>query len=247
MNIHKIAQRVFLLALIGISLSCNKGSEEIASEETGYVKGRITDTQGKPLKDVQILIDNTIIYNSYLQSTSDANGNYRIKLTNGAWMAYAIMSKTFNGKTYNLYLDPETDSGFGIEGGIRNFQWKLSGSKRGNLTGTYGGSILLNRAIGSTLFDTENIEFTLTPVGKLIDGSTGEVLVLHEDANYPKLADVPIGRYTVTAVYKSAAGDLPLKLRNQYINSGFESSVQIDFEPSSPDGDNIASIEYREN
>lgn len=247
MNINRIAQRVFFLTLFGISISCKKSSGETANEETGYVKGKITDTQGRPLKNVEILIDNTIIYNSYLQSTSDANGNYRIKLTTGAWMAYAIMSKTFNGKTYNLYLDPETVSGFGIEGGIRNFQWKLTGSKRGNLTGTYGGSILLNRAIGSTLFDSENIEYTLTPVGNLIDGSNGEVLVLHEDANYPKLADVPIGRYTITAVYKSGAGDLPLKLRNQYNNSGFESSVQIDFEPSSPDGDNIASIEYREN
>lgn len=247
MSLPAYLKNIFWCGFILISLSCKKPSNEGSSEDSGYVSGTVTDTQGNPLSGVKILIDNTLLYNTNIQSSTDANGKYRVKLTTGSWMAYAILNKNYNGKTYSLYLDSQTPQGFGIEGGIRNFQWKLTGNKKDPLTGTYGGTILLTRGVGSTLFDSENIEFTLTPVGNLIDGSTGQVLKVREDATYPRLADIPIGRYRITAEYKSSSWNFPVKLMDHYNQAGgFVDSIVIDFDPNSLDGPNMASIEYHE-
>lgn len=232
---------------ISTSYACNKTDGDPSGEQTGYVKGKVTDTQGRPLPGVKIIIDNTIIYNTYITTSTDDNGNYRAKLSTGSWLAYAQHRVNYNGKTYSLYLDPDNTDGFSIDGGVCNFQWKLSGAKKEPLKGTYGGTILLTRGIGSTLFDNRNIEYTLTPLGTLIDGSQGEVLIEREAEDYPKLADIPIGRYRLTAVYRSAQGDIPLQLMDHYNRAaGYASSLVIDFLPSSPDGDNMASIEYHE-
>lgn len=243
-------RKISLVWLVPLLLSCKKDKEtdSTANEpEKGYVTGRVTDTKGAPLAGVEILIDNTLIYNSYLSGQADAKGNYKIKVPNGAWMAYAILKKEYNQKRYEIYLDPEIAAGFGGEGATRNFQWKLTGERKAPLTGTYGGNILLTRAVGSELFDSENIEYTLTPVGPLIDGSTGGVLKIQEAPGTYKLPDIPIGRYTVTAVYKSPSGNRPIKLKNRYVNgSAFSPSIQLDFEPDSNDGHNMAFIEYTE-
>lgn len=247
MLLNKFNHYSCLLLLLMISLSCKKSGSDNSGEEEGIIKGQVLDTQGQPLAGVKIIIDNSIVYNKYITTSTDANGNYRARLSTGSWIAYAQLIKTYNGKQYSLYLDPENEDGFGIKGGTRNFRWKLTGNKKGSLTGTYGGSVLLSRGVGSVLYDSENIEYTLTPVGNLIDGSAGNVLHVKEDAGYPRLADIPIGRYQVTAVYKSTTGDLPLKLMNFYNQAaGYSNSLQIDFDPNSPDGDNIASIVYHE-
>lgn len=243
---NKILANLFFGLSLVMLLSCEKdgGNEQ---PERGFLSGKVTDTKGSPLAGVKIIIDNTIVWNSNIQTATDAAGKYKAKLTTGSWMPYAILTKTYNGKTYELYLDPDTIAGFDLNGGVCNFRWKLTGDKKAPLTGTYGGTILLTRAVGSTLFDSENIEYTLTPAGNLVDGSAGQVLKLRESSSFPQLSDVPLGRYQVTAVYKSAAGDKPLKLRNFYAQAeGFVSVLTLDFEPETIDGDNIASIEYRE-
>lgn len=243
---NKILTNLFFGLSIVMFLSCKKDNSN-EQPERGYLSGKATDTKGNPLSGVKIIIDNTIIFNSNIQTATDAGGNYKAKLTTGSWMPYAILTKIYNGKTYELYLDPDTMAGFDLNGGVCNFRWKLTGNKKAPLTGTYGGTILLTRALGSTLFDSENIEYTLTPLGDLVDGSAGQVLKLHESSSFPQLSDVPLGRYQVAAVYKSAAGDKPLKLRNFYAQSEpFSATLTLDFEPENIDGDNIASIEYKE-
>ncbi len=239
-----------LLALAVLFSCSEKETSDPGSITKGYVKGKVVDSKGAPLKNVQLLIDHTLLYNSYLSGATGDDGTYAIELTsNGGWMAYAELDVLYNGKTYNLDMHPENTTGFGKEGAIRNFTWKLTGEKPG--AGHYGGTIILDKAISSSIYDSENIEFTLTPVGNLIDGSTGSVLKLHHGEpgtdTYGKLQDVAIGRYNVTALYKSTAGDVPVKLRNKLINSSaFNTTLQLDFAPSSPVGDNMAVIEYLE-
>ncbi|MDF2193279.1 Ig-like domain-containing protein [Paraflavitalea sp. CAU 1676] len=236
-----------LLLALPVLLSCHKDPEgEGADPEKGYATGHVVDTNGKPLANVEILLDNTLIFNSYISGKTNANGDFKVKLTTGSWMPYATLEKEYNGKTYEVRLHPDNNSGFSIDGGVCNFTWKLTGARKSPMTGTYGGNIILTRGIGSDLYDSENIEYTFTPVGTLIDGSTGQVLKLHEVANTSYLRDIPIGRYTVTAVYKLGAVTKSVLLRNRYANGQFASSIQMDFEPESPDGNNMAAIDYKE-
>jgi hypothetical protein len=242
---------IHLLSFILLGTSCSRKDKPNNENGTGYIRGQVTDTKGLPLPNVNILIDNTLIFNSFLSGTTAADGKYSIKLVNGAWMAYASMNVDLNGKTYKVQLHPENTNGFGIEGGTRNFTWRLKGKKPTPLTGNYGGTIIIDKAVLSSIFDSENIEFTLIPVGKLIDGSIGETIVMKHGLptteTYGILADIPIGRYAITAVYKSTAGNTPIKLKNKLIPNAVASSrIEIDFEPSSPVGDNMAVLEYSE-
>jgi hypothetical protein len=245
-----------LCVIFFLSVSCKKDSGE-NGESTGpeknVAKGKVTDTGGKPIKGASILIDNTIFYNTHISGSTGGDGTYKIPLINGAWQAYASINVTYNGKTYEVDLHPDNSEGFSGEGAVRNFSWKLTGRKPEPLTGVYGGIILVDKYVLSTIYDTENIEFTLAPVGNLIDGSTGQVIRVNLGASGSdtehKLNDLPIGRYTVTALYHSSTGNLPIKLRDRIHNpSGdFVSSLQLDFEPTTSNGDNMAMLEFREN
>ncbi|AXY73532.1 carboxypeptidase regulatory-like domain-containing protein [Paraflavitalea soli] len=245
-----------LMAVIILAFSCDKkasGEDDSGSSTDKVVKGKVTDTQGRPIKGATILIDNTLIYNSYLTGSTGDDGTYRIKLFTGSWQAYAEMNVTYQGKTYKIDLHPDNAQGFGGDGAIRNFQWKLTGDKSVPLTGDYGGTIILDKQFGSSIYDSENIEFTLTPTGPLIDGSTGQVIKMKHGQpstnNYGKLVDIPIGYYTMTAVYQSSTGNIPIKLRDKEHNrtGAFASSIQLYFEPTTSYGYDMANVEYTEN
>jgi hypothetical protein len=237
-----------LMTLVFLAASCKKNSSENSDEPSkNLVKGKVTNTRGEPLKGVSILIDNTMFYNTYLSGTTKDDGTYQITLTNGAWQAYAKLNATYNGKNYALDLHPDNPEGFSQEGAVRNFQWKLTGKKPTPLTGNYGATIILDKAISSSIFDSENIEFTLTPSGKLIDGTDGVVLKLKHGLpttdTYGKLVDIPIGRYVITAKY----GNTIIKLRNKLDPaSTLSNSLVLDIQPETPIGNNMAVLEYRE-
>src|SRR5690606_27208270 len=74
----------------------------------GYVTGAVVDTQGKPITGAKILLDGTILHDSYLRGTTGEDGTYRIKAQPGAWMAYAEFEKPYNGRTYPLELYPQS-------------------------------------------------------------------------------------------------------------------------------------------
>jgi hypothetical protein len=225
-----------------LSLAACANDSEPKARESGYVQGTVNDTQGKPLAGVDITIDNTLVYNSNLKTTTDSKGEYQIKLPgNFTWMAYAQIQKSYHGKTYLLDLHPENSEGFTSEGALRNFKWMLSGKKPGNAsTGYYGGLITFDAFPGIWDVDDKAIVFTLTPVGNLIDGTSGQVLQLTSEDGY-RLVSIPIGRYTLTASYKGSS----LKLRNWNTSEAFVSSLQVDFQPHIPQQcDNCVKIEY---
>lgn len=225
--------------------ACHKDDDDgnNTGDENGYVTGVVTDTKGQPISGAEVVVDNTLIYNSNLLTVSDANGKYKVKLSGSfTWMAYATMTKSYNGKTYKYDLYPEKNEGFTSDGAVRNFSWKIAGNKPGS-TGTYGATIQLQSAIGSPIM-AEDVDFTLTPDGPLIDGTTGQTLTLRggppRSTGYFKLIDIPLGRYKVKAKYNGQF----LKLLNTTTNqSGIE--VVLNFEPEiSGHCNNCAVIQY---
>ncbi|RZS69206.1 carboxypeptidase-like regulatory domain-containing protein [Pseudobacter ginsenosidimutans] len=217
--------------------SCKKGNDgddSINKAEKGYATGKVADTKGKPLSNVEITVENVLpgASNSYTGKT-DANGFYKIKIGPvGEYHASAYHTVLYNGVTYSLPMHSDNDAVFSNEGAVRNFEWKLTGSMYSG--GRYGSSITLDADINFMINDPENIEYTLKPVGKLIDGSDGQELVLHpglpNTESYGKLLDIPIGRYTLSAVYlnRGARKPLRLKLTNDY-DAPYRGTVTIDF------------------
>jgi hypothetical protein len=233
--------------------SCDEaGTNPENGAEIGYVSGKVVDTQGKPIRGAEVVIDNTMIYNSTLVSSTDANGNYKVKLPKvGTFSASASIKRNLNGKTYTLALHPNDDEILSVDGGVRNFEWKLTGAMGSEMQGHYGGTVSVNKYVMSGIYDSENIEFTLVPKGNLIDGSTGKTLVLRHGKphtqDYGYLRDIPLGRYQMTAVYKGNGQSLPLKIGGQFDErSEYQTSYQLDFEPETIWGDNLAIIQYSE-
>lgn len=218
--------------------SCSKGKGgdgTNASAEKGYATGKVVDTKGKPLANVEVTIENVLpgASNSHIGKT-DANGLYKIKIgIVGAYRASAYHDVVFNGITYSLPMHADNDETFSNEGAVRNFQWKLSGPMYGG-AGNYGSSIILNSDVNFYIPDPENVEYTLTPVGKLIDGSDGKVLTMRpglpNTPSYEKLLDIPIGRYTLSAVYLNGGARKPLRLKlTQDYDGAYKGSLTINF------------------
>ncbi|GAB3893873.1 hypothetical protein GCM10028803_08480 [Larkinella knui] len=240
----------FAFAGLVLGGGCSKsgGDPDPAKPTAGYLSGRVTDAQGKPLPGATIFADNTMFYNDNILATSDANGNYRMQTPNGSWQASAQIRRTYNGKSYKLDLEPDNIDAFsGNDGAVRNFQWKLSGEKPDNPGAFYGGSVDVTNEIGKGPYDAENIAFTFTPVGPLIDGSTGKPVVYQYDTDYNRIPDVPIGRYKITAVYKPTGAKLQVRNRvdGTYTADG---SATMDFYGEIPHWscNNCMFIEYRE-
>ncbi|GGH21126.1 carboxypeptidase regulatory-like domain-containing protein [Sphingobacterium alkalisoli] len=216
--------RIFYLLFWALALGCSK--KDTTPEDIGKVSGTVKDQSGIPIQQVQIVVDNSVFFNSNISTKTGSNGTYSLALPKtGAWYAFAIHRIPFNGKTYQCYLHPDDPTGFGSEGAIRNFTWKLTGQKAQPLTGHYGGTITVDHFPGVYL-DTEDIQFTLIPEGNLIDGSPGQTLIRYATDGIQVL-DVPIGRYKMSARY----GEESLKLRRWNSEDVFVKELILDFEP----------------
>jgi len=226
------------LAILMLAVGCLNAT----AVEQGFVKGTVTDSAGNKLAGVKIIIDHSIFYNSNISTSSDANGSYRVKVPTGSWYAFAQIKKTYNGKTYNFYLEPDSYEGFGGEGAVRNFVWKLTGEKQEPLSpGFFGGTITFDKAIGAEFIENEEIEFTLKPVGNLIDGSAGKTLTIRSSDGY-KFEDIPIGRYNIAASYRGRS----IRLRRWNSSDEYVKVLQIDFEPQiAGQCDKCAKLEYK--
>lgn len=244
---------VMLLCLL-VTIGCDKegpGPDDTQAEQ-GYAQGKVVDTQGKPLQGVEVVIDNTMIYNSSLVVFTDANGFYKVKLPKvGTFSASASIQRNLNNKRYTLALHPDNPEEFSIDGAVRNFEWKLTGARGSEAQGRYGATVSLNKYVLSQVYDSENIEFTLVPKGTLIDGSVGKTLVMRpgqpHTQEYDYLTDIPLGRYEMTANYKGTGSPVPLRLGKQFDDeSAFRTILQLDFEPETMWGDNLAIIQYSE-
>ena len=156
-----IKKRVIGLCLVMITLlACTKSSEDTdeLDEEKGYATGK-TDSKGNAISESRILLDNTVLYASYIHSSTDKNGIYKIKVQPGSWRTFAYVDKTYNGQKYTMELCPDKTDSYSDEGAVRNFTWQLEGAMPWEAGGYYGGTVILTHDIGF-YEDDEDIELT---------------------------------------------------------------------------------------
>ena len=98
----------------------------------------------------------------------------------------------------------------GKDGGVRNFAFKPKPVTRDDPYGNLG-RVVVSQEVGEYDLDESKIELTLTPVGKLADGSVGKVIKsrLQNTRSGYMLVNVMWGTYRVTATDEGG----PLQLR----------------------------------
>lgn len=229
----------------------------------GTIGGRITTMAGKPLANVAVNIWGTADSGAQVryELKTDANGIYRQKLRPGVYGVSTEYHRQYNGSDYRFYLAPN-DGKTGAQydptpGVVKNFTWKISGLKAGERPGEAGTHTEPNKYYGNSAqisirqngFDTflfpagSSIEVIFTPVGSLIDGSTGkpQKRTFRYDGNtsssgrYLYATDLPVGAYTAAATYVKPDGSreaLGIKASLDF-NGPFTPSVKVPFKPTS--------------
>lgn len=205
------------------SASCTKqgAGEAVTPNDTnvqsGVVKGKVIDSQGKPLNGAEVVASSSIYYNSTAVGYSDANGNYKIGLPTGPAVGSYYVRGTakikFDGLTYRLPLFTEDDGTFmPADGAIKNLRLKLSGDRTGNFgdDGFYGGTVEVNNHTLSPYIVMKDIELAFKPQ-LLLDGSAGQTVRGIASGLY--IYDVPLGRYQVSARQLSTGKALQVRIR----------------------------------
>nr|WP_293845595.1 carboxypeptidase-like regulatory domain-containing protein [uncultured Arsenicibacter sp.] len=207
--------------------------------DKGVVQGRVTDSQGKPVANAEIVASNTDYYNKTSTGYTDANGNYRFNLptgiAEGSYTVSGTVTMKFQGRNYKMALYTENSRVFSAyEGAVRNFQFRLTGKRAADADEDpqrdtpLGGTVEVHHDVNN--LERENIELTFEPVGTLIDGSTGKKLVKTMPADSYRLYDIPLGQYKITARDKASGKPLGVLIKDK--TNTYTSSVTALFEDS---------------
>ncbi|GAB2990406.1 hypothetical protein GCM10023080_065250 [Streptomyces pseudoechinosporeus] len=221
--------------------------------EAGVVKGRVTDEAGRPLRGAKVVVQSQVYDDTDLVLVTDGQGSYRAEMpkASGTFAATATITRTRQGTSYTFDLAPDTADPFTRQhGAVRDFTWRTSG-RQGSGERWYGGSVTYNVRLGDAPADKrlspENVHLTLTPVGPLIDGSTGGTIARREPRFTGQgwaVVDVPVGRYRITAEYAAPGGKpRPLLVRSTGTEA-FSDEVTADFKQDK-DNRQTLSVETR--
>ncbi len=193
-----------------------------------HMVGVVKNSQGKPLANVRVGADNTVLDGSELWTVTDGQGRYDLDLSNfpllNSWTATANLAVNYHGQSYTLYPEVDTPAPFlGQDGAARNFTLKLTGRSSGG--GYHGALLYANFGLSEAgeMPEFSDVEYHLEPDGPLIDGTTGDSFTL-KWAQLP--FEVPQGSYTVTARSLSGKGPLWLKARG----GAYGPSATVDME-----------------
>ncbi|MBO9606231.1 MAG: hypothetical protein J7639_09785 [Paenibacillaceae bacterium] len=167
------------------------------SAEPFVVKGRVTDRQGMPLEGVEIIADNQLARDSYQEAITDDEGYYQIDLPpiNTTWNMISYYEHKFEGTVQKFNLTSVTDRPFGgNKGAVRDFVWD-----------DINGMVIIQYNYPDEekwpAFSLDEVELTLIPVSRLIDGSEGKLI--RETTTFspdgPGLQSVPIAKYEISA------------------------------------------------
>ncbi len=234
------------------ALAAALGGPALAQQrpEPGYATGVVADKAGKPIPGAIVFLDGVLDQNQ--QQTTGADGSYRMRLQPGAYRAMAWFFHKYEGMTFKIDLKPSsTDTFDNVDGAIRNFTWELTGDKPPPEMGSYGAFVYVTVATDNMYVeDTENLHFTLTPKGPLIDGSEGQVITRDggapRTASYGKILDIPAGRYVITGTYTPEGRPAQtLRFRNVWArrNTGYVEALEFVIEAEGNYCSNCASLE----
>lgn len=206
------------------------------TKKPGYLRGYVEDASGNPLQGAYIGVRSTAVGGFYsgAHAETDTEGFYEIQIPWGVADLYAAGYSVEWGDglaAKSLHpADGKTGSFASAEGAVKNFVLLPYGiTSRENLSENphlpstyYGGSIYINYwtreasdeyAPPTNLVEGSTIDITLTPEGKMLDGSTGRNILIHKIAG-PRggfyINNIPLGQYKISA--KLADGQ-PLKMR----------------------------------
>lgn len=240
----KLHAHLFIALSLSV-LSCSKGAGDIDSSQElkkGIVSGKVIDPSGKPLAGVKIYAGHDTYYNTNVLTVSNEKGEYQLDLRGqpaGTWSIHGDVVKNYNQQTYRFRLDPEnSDPVTTSDGGVRNLAWKLKGLIPGSAQDNRLGGYITMMQEGVEYLPLNEIEFKLEPIGTLVDGSQGEIMVQRAEQfptnltglyNYEGLRDIPVGRYKITATHRPAGGKVyKLKLARRYAPA-YTESITADF------------------
>ncbi len=174
--------------------------------QPGTVTGTVVDTQGTPIAGAQVTL-RPALTTGQADFRTDADGRYvAASLPDVPYYARAWTFVEYGGQQVCMRLgmdsDADYDSFTATNGAVRNFRMQLTGpigDMRDAIDGHFGGAIYFFDAID--LADRgEQIEFTFTPTGPLIDGTMPEPFtrtLTTSDGNLVR--GIPIGPYRLSA------------------------------------------------
>jgi hypothetical protein len=193
-------------------------------KKPGLLRGYVLDAAGKPLKGAYIGVRSTLLAGRYTgaSAVSDEKGYYEVKVPQGAAEFYAAgYTVDYAEGRAALTLHPadgKLSSFHSQDGSVENFVlWSYGVTNRDQLSENprlssnfYGGSLYVGHftseaddenAPPSNLRAGTEIEITLTPEGKLLDGSAGKKFVIKKAvfSSGFSINNIPIGQYRITA------------------------------------------------
>lgn len=190
--------------------------------QPGYIVGRVLDTQGRPLAGANVRITGTTFaqgQRTEFDTTTKTDGTYSIRVPDGRYKAKATFTKAWNGNTYGFILyplsgDPNTEID-STEGGVLNFQWKLSGRSAYSAAGATGATDFYGAAVEVSYCglparaycnekytdvtpgaapEGSTVTLTFTPRAPLVDGTVGKAITY----TFKTVALAPPGGYPYT-------------------------------------------------
>jgi hypothetical protein len=211
----------------------------------GKVRGYVKDWNGKPLAGAELGVRSSYFAGQYsgAQGKTDANGYYEFVVPKGSAHFYnAGYQIEWGDGVAGVALHPadgKLDSFVTMDGGVENFVLLPYGiTSRENLQQSshlpstfYGGAIFLswysaeandNNAPPFAVREGATLEVTLTPEGKMLDGTAGQTIVIRKTLGMSgafRIHNIPIGRYHISV----KANGKPLKIKDskQYTNAMF--------------------------
>jgi len=243
---HSLLAFICSTVVIACSKNASLPDTPVTETKSGVVTGIVTDAKNLPVKGANITIEHTVWYSSYLLAASNSGGKYEVLLPDdpaGDWTAKAQLTKNAYGQTYKFDLEPDNAGTFNKNSGaVRNFKWKLSGQRPGG-AGYYGAHVDLYM-FGADV-DMTKIKLLFTPFPgeeNLIDGTLAAAFErpVEDIAGTFMAKDLPIGKYTVKALYNGKT----LLLNNRHLDDNNEETKMVIFGKNGYLGDTEYNIEF---
>lgn len=206
----------------------------IASPTVGQanvITGRVTTEPGDPIAAAQVRIvgytGGASLGREIETVESGADGAYRYDVPNGLYEVLGKGTIAFEGQSYMFDLEPadgSCDQQMSDDGIVKDLVLRLTGLKscrRDPLPDNYlsynGAAIQLSNGLSDGHSQDAMIEYTLTPIGSLADGSTGQTLTMDRTVAGLRtsagpidrtwiLFDIPLAKYRVTATILEPGG-----------------------------------------